>query len=103
MTKKRAKKKQKPRLTPKTQNGIMIANLMKKEGIKGNYKDYVVLSPQGILHWNGTFRLTRSDNGEDLEMPAIAILHKRELHSIVGPEIGRLFWCKNGSRVMATL
>jgi len=96
---KRLKKKTKKRLTPSTQNGIMIFNLMKDQKIKGNYKDYIILSPQGVIHWKGTFDLHRQDNGKKLDIPAIAILHKRDLRKILGPEIARLFW--NHGRTLA--
>ena len=96
------KKQPKKRLEPKTDNGKLIAQFMKDKGVKGNYKDYVIVSPDGLMHWSGTFQLTRQDNGEKVDIPAVALVHKRNVGVFFGPEVGVMFW-KNGGRAMARL
>ena len=78
-------------------NGRIIADLMHSEKMRGNAKDYVILSGSTLLDFNGTFDM-RQDEGA-LSVPKVCLVHKRKLHNIIGEEQAARFWRPGFGRI----
>lgn len=115
MAKKRVKKKssktnrafekfQKKLQSIKTENGKLICKLMRNMGVKGNYKDYVLVTPTEIIDWQDKWLVV---SGDTFDRPQL--MHKKLLRHILGedvaaqiwhPTIGRLVSVKRGTKKM---
>lgn len=74
-----------------TSNAKMICELMESEGVKGNYKDYVVIVRDQMMDWAGEYELKMKD-GKRVGSEEILLIHKRKLHNIIGDEAAKVFW-----------
>lgn len=92
-----------------TVNGRIIADMMHSEKIRGNAKDYVILSGSSLIDFNGTFEMRHQEIDEvtglpvgkegTLNAPSVALVHKRNLHKIVGVAQAARFWKPGFGRV----
>lgn len=81
-----------------TANGRVIADMMHSEKMRGNVRDYVVLSGNTLIDFHGTFDM-RKDGGK-LSVPKVCIVHKRNLYKFVGYEQAERFWKPGFGRVL---
>lgn len=80
-----------------TTNGRIIADMLHNEKIRGNAKNYVVVSGSSLLDFGGTYDM-RIDDAE-LKVPSVALVHKRNLRKIIGDEQAARFWKPGFGRV----
>lgn len=73
-----------------TTNGRIIADMLHTEKIRGNPKDYVILSGASLMDFDGTYEM-RHDGGS-LSVPSVHLVHKRRLHNIIGAKQAARFW-----------
>jgi hypothetical protein len=107
MTKqKKKRRKPKKRIDPKVEarrrvenrlkdlagNARVIANLMQTKGVRGNVKDFVVIAGFRIMDFQGSFDIRKEDDLTTVGIDGIRLVHKRELHGIVGEELASNFW-----------
>jgi hypothetical protein len=79
------------------ENTKMISDLMKAEKVKGNAKDYVVIAGYRLTDWAGEHDLHRRDdegNVGTIGVDGVALVHKRNLEKLLGPDVARQFWSK---------
>ena len=71
-----------------TKLGSRIAVFMEENNVRGNVKDYVLfVGDQMIDNW-GQYTIRRPADGVEL----VALVHKRDLHKIIGAEAAARFW-----------
>jgi len=95
MTKKITKKKPNKALekyhkklqTIKTENGKLIYKLMKLRGIKGCYKDYVLITPTEIIDWQDKWFVM---SGSAYRKPQL--MHKKLLKYVLGTDAAAQIW-----------
>lgn len=74
-------------------NARIVADIMRTKGIRGNVKDYVVIAGYRIMDYQGSFDIRKDDgSGETVGIEGIRLVHKRELHSVVGESLAAHFW-----------
>jgi len=80
-------------------NARIIANLMITKGVRGNVKDFVVIAGFRIMDFQGSFDIRKEDDlNTTVGIDGIRLVHKRELHTIVGEELASTFWDRRTSR-----
>lgn len=98
--KKSQENKTKPRAP--TQNGKLIQDLMAKRGVKGNYKDYVVIAGTRLIDWIESWDIFNSQ-GEPMGFDGVVLYHKSRLPDILDEKFTARFWNKKlGRRVTPT-
>jgi hypothetical protein len=71
----------------------IVADMMQTKGIRGNVKDYVVIAGYRIMDFQGSFDIRKDDgSGETVGIDGIRLVHKRELHTVVGETLAAHFW-----------
>lgn len=80
-----------------TTNGRIIADMLHSEKMRGNAKDYVVVSGSSLLDFDGTYEMRLDD--AKLKVPSVALVHKRNLRKIIGDEQAARFWKPGYGRV----
>lgn len=105
MQKRKQQKKVKHRAPANTVNGVMIRDLMIAHKIDGHFKDHVIIAGARLLDWQATWDIKFTDDkglaAEDCEVitGAMAVVHKRRLHKILGPDVAANFWRPGIGRV----
>jgi len=96
---KKKKRKFKPpreekRVVYPTDNAKKIAQLMKANGVKGKYKDHVVIIGGRMLDWLGSYdMIVETEDGEQrYGVEGMSIIHKRNLAPIIGKSMANQFW-----------
>lgn len=74
-----------------TANAKMIKDLMAEKGLKGNYKDHVIIAGNRLINWKGSFDI-QLEEGSTFGVDGVALIHKSKLHNIIGDEEARRFW-----------
>lgn len=82
-----------------TANAKTIKALMVSKKVKGNFKDYVIITGNRLVDWRGTFSIT-VDEGHRLGVDGLALIHKNRLHMIIGDEQAKRFWHPQLGRIM---
>lgn len=82
----------------KTTNGRIIADMMHAQKLKGNPRDYVILSGASLLEFNGTYEV-KIDDGAKLKFAGVLLVHKRKLHHFIGEGEASRFWRARIGRV----
>ena len=73
----------------------IVADMMQTKGIRGNVKDYVVIAGYRIMDFQGSFDIRKDDgSGETVGIDGIRLVHKRELHTVVGESLAAHFWSR---------
>lgn len=80
-------------------NAKIIRDLMSQSGLKGNYKDHVILAGKRLVDWQGSYDLVREVDGKTVGMDGMAIIHKSKLEALLGSELARDFWRSGIGRV----
>ncbi len=66
----------------------VLVRMMKKAGVTGDVRDYVVVSGEMMLDYRQQYRLSRQATTQPV------IVHKRTLHRLVGPQVAGQFWSR---------
>jgi hypothetical protein len=82
-----------------TANAKTIKALMISKKVKGHYKDYVIITGNRLVDWQGTFNIT-VDDGYTLGVDGLALIHKKRLHMIIGDEQAKRFWHPQLGRIV---
>lgn len=94
-----AKKRIENRVKDLAGNARIIANLMITKGVRGNVKDFVVIAGFRIMDFQGSFDIRKEDDlTKTVGIDGIRLIHKRELHGIVGEEAASIFWDRRTRR-----
>jgi len=88
---KRKKKREKKKPVLPTANATTINNLMKSEGVKGSFKDYVVLAGARLVDWQGSHNIVTLDE-KRIGVNGVALVHKKNLKNFLPTEIAETFW-----------
>lgn len=90
-----AKNRKEKGKVPSTPDGKNIKDLMAEEGVKGDYRDYVVLMADRIVDYKQAVTVTTSD-GKSIKLvsdeDSMALMHKKKLKLIVSEDVARKFW-----------
>jgi hypothetical protein len=73
----------------KTANGKMIAEMMIEAGIKGDYKDYILLIGERIVEYRRGFTVIFEEGVEPIS--GVRLVHKKDLHRIIGDDAHKLW------------
>jgi hypothetical protein len=87
-------------LKAKTTNGQRIQGLLASRGKNPTkYKDYVVITNGQLVDWITAYNITKAD-GEPIVGP-LALIHKSDLHRVIGDKFASKFWNKALGRRVA--
>lgn len=75
----------------RTTNGRIIADMLVREKMGGNPRDFVILSGTSMLEYNGTWEV-QLDDGYKLRFTGVLLVHKRKLHTFIGAEQAARYW-----------
>jgi hypothetical protein len=78
-----------PNIRGLTATAIKIRSEMERAGIRGNFRDFVLFVGDQMYDTWGTYTVRRDNATADVR--PIALVHKRDLHKIIGPFADR-FW-----------
>ena len=84
-------------VVPTTHEGGLIMEVMAEAGVKGNYKDHVLILGGRMIDRSGTVDVQLLDDAP-LSGHKIDIVHKRNLHLFIG-EAARRYWVPGIGRV----
>lgn len=74
-------------------NSRIVAEMMQSKGVRGNVKDFVVIAGFRIMDFQGSFDIRKDDgSGQTVGIEGIRLVHKRELHAVVGESLASHFW-----------
>lgn len=76
-----------------TPHGIRVLDFMRQNKVRGNYRDYVLFVADRMWDAWAEYKLPRpaaADNPEGA--PLVALVHKRDLHKVIGPLEAKRFW-----------
>lgn len=90
-TRQREKGEKQAQKSMPTANAKMINDLMVEDKIKGNFKDYVIISGNRLINWKGSFEI-HLDEGVTTGVNGVALIHKNKLHNVIGEEEAARFW-----------
>lgn len=92
----RDKEKQKFAAYNKWPNGKLIYEMMKSNGVKGDVRDYIVLTPKSMLDYRGTYNVVYKETNDEFGIfklgANVYLLHKKKLKNIIGEEASEKFW-----------
>lgn len=71
-----------------TRHGKRVLDFMEGSKIKGNFRDYVLFVGDQMIDAWGQYTIRRQAS----EAAAVALVHKRELHKIIGTDNAQRFW-----------
>jgi len=69
-----------------TANANVIYKLMRAEGVKGDYKDFVVIAGNRLVDWNGSYDVNVKE-GSSTNTDKIFLINKKDLPKIIGEEL----------------
>lgn len=72
-------------------SGDVILEFMHRMKIKGNFRDYVLFIGNQMHDYAGTYTVNR-EPVEASEPTYIALVHKKDLHTILGKDKAENFW-----------
>jgi len=75
-----------------TPNAKMILDAMRSEGVKGNYRDYVLLVGDRLIDWKGSHNIVTIDGNKPAHVSGIRLMHKRNLKNVLPEDIAAMFW-----------
>lgn len=75
-----------------THNAKIIRDLMMAVGVKGNFKDYVIIAGKRLIEWADSYDLLKIEDGKTTGLKSMALIHKRKLRDIVGEDMAAEFW-----------
>jgi hypothetical protein len=87
---KRNRRNKKLEKAKKHPNGRSIQDFMFLQNIKGDYRNYVVLNQDTMMDYRSTYNIEYT-NSPDFDDDDIFLIHKKELHKLIG-ERSRDFW-----------
>lgn len=69
--------------------------------VKGNHKDYVIITGSRLMDWSGSYDIRHSADGKIVQAPAsaVALIHKSKLRNVIGEEAASAFWRTSFGRV----
>jgi len=76
----------------RTPNAQMILDAMGAGGVKGNYRDYVLLVGDRLIDWKGSHGIVNTDDNKPAHVQGIRLVHKKNLKSILPEEVAAQFW-----------
>lgn len=92
----RDKEKQKFAAYNKWPNGKLIYEMMKSNGVRGDVRDYVVLTPKSMLDYRGSYNVVYKEVGGEFGIfkmgGDVYLIHKRKLKNVIGEEASKKFW-----------
>lgn len=94
MKKRKSKKKvfkQVKKKPASTRNGELIRDCMLAKGVKGDYKDFVMLVGARMIDWVDSWDIFKPD-GTPIGIEGVLLLHKSQLHRIVDEKFAEKFW-----------
>ena len=86
-------------ISSKYPNGKTIEKMMKDEGVKGDFKDYVIFFQDRIVDYKGAYNVRTTDD-EKVGTNSLALMHKRNLKNVIGEDAARQFWHPQFGRVV---
>jgi len=91
--------KTKAKRAASTPNGQLIQDLMARQGVKGSYKDYVLLAGNRLVDWTGSWDIM-SPGGNPVGYEGVVLLHKSKMRGVIdSPLVERLWHPTLGSRI----
>lgn len=82
-----------------TVNGHRIVELLKMTHKRGNPKDFVIIVGKRMMDYWGSYDMENKE-GKTIGIEGVALIHKKELHKVVGDELASKFWSRRlGMRV----
>lgn len=69
-------------------NAKLIFQFMKTNKIKGDYRDYVLISGDRLINWDNSYNCET----KNIEKDGIKLVHKRNLKNILSEENAAVFW-----------
>jgi hypothetical protein len=91
---KKNKKQKKMEYVKKYPNGQALLNAMNLSKIKGDVRDYVLITRTVMIDYRGSYKL--NDRTDD----RLVILHKRNLKNVIGEESAKRFWLEPYGRIV---
>jgi len=75
-------------------NAKMIATAMASEKIRGDCRDYVLLVGDRLIDYRDShgMTITQADGTQPIKVDKPWLVHKRNLHKIMSPELAARFW-----------
>lgn len=86
---KKENEKKKKAFCGKWPNGKLMYDSMKEASLKGDVRDYMIVTRGNMLDYRGSYNL---EDEADHIVDDIKIIHKKYLKNIVGNEIAKNFW-----------
>jgi transposase len=77
--------------TAKTQNARHIVESMISTGIRGDYRDYVLMVGDQLIDWRKTMNV-QAEDGLPVRVEKPVLIHKSKLAKIIGVEAAKTFW-----------
>lgn len=77
---------------PPTANAKMIRDLMVATGVKGDYRDYVIIAGMRLVDWLGSYDIRSDEHLGSVGINGMALLHKSKLRNAIGGELASNFW-----------
>lgn len=80
-----------------SENSRKIKHFMINRGVKGSYKDYVILTGNTLVDSFGSYTIAfvsgENDANRSLSgIEGVALIHKRDLKILIGEKSARKFW-----------
>lgn len=79
------------RRPPATPNGKLIQDLMVAREVKGDYRDFVMITGARLVDWLGSWDIFNSA-GEPMGFEGVLLVHKSKLGTIVNDKFADKFW-----------
>ncbi len=97
---KRQKEREVARRPVPNGNARMIRDMMVQDKVKGSWKDYVIITGNRLLNGNGRSFEIKLEEGATTGVDAVALVHKRKLVNVIGPDEAARFWHPQLGRVV---
>lgn len=81
------------RRPPATPNGKLIQDLMVARGVKGDYRDFVVITGARLVDWLDSWDIFNG-KGDPVGFEGVLLIHKSKLETIVDEKFAAKFWDK---------
>lgn len=79
------------RRPPATPNGKLIQDLMVAREVKGDYRDFVMITGARLVDWMGSWDIFNSA-GDPMGFEGVLLVHKSKLGDIVDERFADKFW-----------
>lgn len=73
-------------------NESMIQDFLDLVGNKSNPKDFIIISGLRMIDVSGSFDIKMKENPEKPPPSGVYIVHKKDLHKVIGEELASKFW-----------